>query len=44
MAELPEVLRREFLEEISRRTWHDEGAYVMDYVRLTVRARSSFIG
>ncbi len=44
MAELPEVLRREFLEEISRRTWHDEGAYVMDYVRLTVRARSPLIG
>jgi trans-aconitate 2-methyltransferase len=44
MAELPEPLRREFLEEISRRTWLEEGAYVLDYVRLTVRARSSLIG
>jgi trans-aconitate 2-methyltransferase len=44
MAELPEVLRREFLGEVSRRTWHDEGAYVLDYVRLTVRARNSPIG
>lgn len=43
MAELPEALRREFLEEI-RRTRHEEGAYVLDYVRLTVRAGSSLIG
>lgn len=35
---LPEELRREFLEEISSRTWHDEGSYSLDYVRLTVRA------
>ena len=39
VAKLPKDLRREFLEEISRRTWHDEGAYSLDYVRLTVRAR-----
>jgi trans-aconitate 2-methyltransferase len=44
LAELPEVLRLEFLEEVAGRTWHDEGAYVLDYVRLTVRARSSAIG
>jgi trans-aconitate 2-methyltransferase len=38
-ATLPETLQKEYLEEISRRTWHDEGAYSLDYVRLTVRAR-----
>jgi hypothetical protein len=39
-AKLPEALRQEFLEEISSRTWRDEGAYSLDYVRLTIRARS----
>ncbi len=35
---LPEGLRREFVEEVSRQTWHEEGGYSLDYVRLTVRA------
>jgi trans-aconitate 2-methyltransferase len=39
MAKLPETLRWEFLEEVARMTWLDEGAYTLDYVRLTVRAR-----
>lgn len=39
-AKLPEGLRREFLEEIASRTWQDEGDYRLDYVRLTVRAKS----
>lgn len=39
-AKLPEDLQAKFLEEISGRTWHDEGAYSLDYVRLTVRAKS----
>jgi len=38
MANLPETLRREFLEEVSRKTLLEEGAYTLDYVRLTVRA------
>jgi hypothetical protein len=37
---LPGSLRREFLEQISSRTWRDEGAYSLDYVRLTVRAQA----
>ena len=40
LANLTEILQREFLGEISRRTWNEEGAYTLDYVRLTVRARS----
>jgi trans-aconitate 2-methyltransferase len=39
-AMLPEGMRREYLEEIAGRTWHDEGSYLLDYVRLTARARS----
>jgi trans-aconitate 2-methyltransferase len=39
MAMLPGELRREFLEEVSSRTLQDEGAYSLDYVRLTTRAR-----
>ncbi len=38
MAELPESLRPEFLEQVSRMTLQDEGTYVFDYVRLNVRA------
>jgi trans-aconitate 2-methyltransferase len=38
---LPEGLRREFLEEISKQTLHEEGGYSLDYVRLTVRARKA---
>jgi hypothetical protein len=38
MANLSESLRREFLEELSRKTLMEEGAYTLDYVRLTVRA------
>jgi trans-aconitate 2-methyltransferase len=37
-AKLAETMRREFLREISRRTLLEEGAYSLDYVRLTVRA------
>jgi trans-aconitate 2-methyltransferase len=37
---LPRPLRQEFLEEISKRSWRDEGAYSLDYVRLTVRAKA----
>lgn len=39
IAKLPENLQSEFLKEIASQTWHDEGAYSLDYVRLTVRAR-----
>jgi trans-aconitate 2-methyltransferase len=39
-AKLPKALQGEFLEQISSRTWRDEGAYSLDYVRLTVRAKS----
>lgn len=39
-ARLPEPLQKQFLEEISSRTLHDEGDYSLDYVRLTVRVRS----
>lgn len=39
MAKLTEALQREFLDEMSGRTRHEEGAYLLDYVRLTVRAR-----
>jgi trans-aconitate 2-methyltransferase len=38
-ARLPEALQREFLKEISSRTLQDEGAYLLDYVRLTVRGK-----
>jgi trans-aconitate 2-methyltransferase len=38
VVKLPEYLRGEFLEEISRRTLQEEGVYMLDYVRLTVRA------
>jgi trans-aconitate 2-methyltransferase len=38
MASLSESLRREFLEGVSRKTLLEEGAYTLDYVRLTVRA------
>jgi trans-aconitate 2-methyltransferase len=40
IARLPEELRSEFLREISRRTMQEEGRYLLDYVRLTVRATS----
>ncbi len=40
VAKLPEELQSEFLHEVSRRTLQEEGAYVLDYVRLTVRATS----
>jgi trans-aconitate 2-methyltransferase len=40
VAKLTEALQREFLEEVSGRTQHDEGAYLLDYVRLTVGARA----
>jgi trans-aconitate 2-methyltransferase len=40
IAKLPDNLQSEFLEEISRRTLRDEGCYLLDYVRLTVRAKS----
>lgn len=40
MANLTETLRREFLEQVSRKTLLDEGAYTLDYERLTVRARA----
>ena len=40
LAMLPESVRSEFLEAVSRRTREDEGAYTLDYVRLTVRSRS----
>jgi trans-aconitate 2-methyltransferase len=40
IARLPDHLQSEFLEEMSRRTRHDEGGYSLDYVRLTVRAQS----
>ena len=40
VAKLPEELQGEFLEEISRRTLQEEGVYMLDYVRLTVRATS----
>lgn len=40
VAKLGETLAGEFLEEIAARTWRDEGAYMLDYVRLTVRATS----
>lgn len=38
LAQLSEALRAEFLHEISARTLREEGCYVLDYVRLTVRA------
>jgi trans-aconitate 2-methyltransferase len=38
VANLPEDLQREFLQEISNRTLRDEGGYMLDYVRLTARA------
>jgi trans-aconitate 2-methyltransferase len=40
MAKLPEGLQGKFLEEMSRLCVRDEGGYVLDHVRLTVRARS----
>jgi len=40
LAGLPEALRRKFLEAVAQRTLGDEGAYALDYVRLTVRAQS----
>jgi trans-aconitate 2-methyltransferase len=40
MAQLPEELRREFLHAVAQRTLEGEGAYALDYVRLTVRATS----
>ena len=40
IAKLPTELQSEFLQEISRRTLREEGAYILDYVRLTVRAGS----
>jgi trans-aconitate 2-methyltransferase len=40
VATLPEELRQSFLQEISDRTHAAEGAYSLDYVRLTVRAVS----
>jgi trans-aconitate 2-methyltransferase len=38
LARLPEALRSDFLREVSARTLREEGCYVLDYVRLTVRA------
>ena len=38
VSRLPDMLLRKFLAEVSRRTWDEEGAYSLDYVRLTVRA------
>ncbi len=38
VAELPVALQQDFLTEISMRTWEEEKAYSLDYVRLTVRA------
>jgi trans-aconitate 2-methyltransferase len=38
MAELPESLRPEFLEQVSRMTLQEDGAYTFDYVRLNIRA------
>lgn len=38
-ARLSEALQHEFLDAISTRTLRDDGAYTLDYVRLTVRAR-----
>lgn len=38
LAQLPESLRSAFVEEVARRTLLEEGAYTLDYVRLTVRA------
>jgi trans-aconitate 2-methyltransferase len=40
MAKLPEALQTEFLGKISAQAWRDDGAYTLDYVRLTVRAKS----
>ena len=40
LAKLPDGLQSEFLHEVSRLTLQEEGAYMLDYVRLTVRARS----
>lgn len=40
VAGMQEALRREFLEALAQRTLDDEGAYALDYVRLTVRASS----
>lgn len=40
LAKIPEALQKEFLEGISRRTWDEEAAYKLDYVRLTVRGNS----
>lgn len=39
-ARLSGTLRRDYLREVARRTWDEEGAYTLDYVRLTVRATS----
>lgn len=38
ISRLNEDMRQEFLREVSRKTLMDEGAYTLDYVRLTVRA------
>jgi len=38
LALLPEAQRAEYLHEVSSRTLREEGCYVLDYVRLTVRA------
>jgi trans-aconitate 2-methyltransferase len=40
MAKLSDDLQSEFLSEVSSRTLRDEGAYSLDYVRLTARATS----
>jgi trans-aconitate 2-methyltransferase len=40
MAKLPEDLQAEFLQAVSRLCVEEEGGYVLDYVRLTVRAKS----
>lgn len=40
MARIPDELKMEYLDAISSRTWREEGAYTLDYVRLTVRARN----
>ena len=40
VAKLPDDLQGGFLQKISRRALEEEGGYVLDYVRLTVRAAS----
>jgi trans-aconitate 2-methyltransferase len=39
LAKLPEDLQRQFLSELTERASHDDPPYMLDYVRLTIRAR-----